>query len=114
MGGVVVVAVLLGVHFAPRSADEAPPQSAPPNATFVGSRTCAGCHPSQSAEWKASQHHAAMAKASEQTVLGRFDGRRFTYGGTTSEFVRRDSNFVVRTDGPDGKQIGRASCRERV
>ena len=44
-----------------------------------------------------------MAEASEQTVLGHFDGTRFTYAGTTSEFVRRDRKYVARTDGPDGK-----------
>ena len=44
-----------------------------------------------------------MAEANEQTVLGHFDGARFTYAGTTTEFTRRESTFVVRTDGPDGK-----------
>jgi Tfp pilus assembly protein PilF/formate-dependent nitrite reductase cytochrome c552 subunit len=97
------VAILLAVHFGPRFADQTPPQATPPNASFVGSGTCAACHPSESAEWNRSQHHAAMAKAGARTVLGRFDGARFTYAGTTSEFLRRDSNFVVRTDGPDGK-----------
>jgi Tfp pilus assembly protein PilF len=44
-----------------------------------------------------------MTEATEQTVLGRFDSTRYMYAGTTSEFVRRDGKFVVRTDGPDGK-----------
>ena len=44
-----------------------------------------------------------MAEASEQTVLGRFDGAQFSYAGTTTAFVKRDGKFVVRTDGPDGK-----------
>ncbi|HKW12703.1 MAG TPA: hypothetical protein VJO33_20110, partial [Gemmatimonadaceae bacterium] len=59
--------------------------------------------PAQSAQWNRSQHQAAMAEANEQTVLGQFNGARFAYAGTTSEFARRDGKLLVRTDGSDGK-----------
>ena len=44
-----------------------------------------------------------MAVANEQSVLGNFNGAKFTYAGTTSRFFKRDGKFFVRTDGPDGK-----------
>jgi len=44
-----------------------------------------------------------MQEASEQTVLGDFNGVEYRYAGVTSRFSRRDGKFVVRTDGPDGK-----------
>jgi hypothetical protein len=44
-----------------------------------------------------------MQEASEQTVLGDFNGVDYRYAGTTSRFFRRDGKFMVRTDGPDGK-----------
>lgn len=40
--------------------------------------------------------------ATEQTVLGDFNGVNFTYAGVTSTFFRRDGKFMVRTDGPEG------------
>lgn len=43
-----------------------------------------------------------MQEATEQTVLGRFDGATLTHGGVTTTFARRDGKFVIRTDGPDG------------
>jgi hypothetical protein len=72
-------------------------------ARFVGSSACASCHASESGDWKGSQHRAAMAEASQQTVLGDFRGGAFTYAGTRSVFFTRDGKFFVRTDGRDGR-----------
>ena len=44
-----------------------------------------------------------MDLADDQTVLGDFDGASFTHFGVTSTFFRRDGQFFVRTDGPDGQ-----------
>ena len=44
-----------------------------------------------------------MQHVNEKTVLGNFDGARFTYSGVTSTFLRRDGKFLVNTDGADGK-----------
>ena len=72
-------------------------------AQYVGSSTCAACHGNQAAEWQKSQHHDAMAPASEQSVLGNFSNAKFTYAGSTSTFFKRDGKFFVNTDGQDGK-----------
>ncbi len=72
-------------------------------ATFIGSETCAGCHPSQARLWDASQHKAAMQHASGTTVLGDFNDAGFDYFGVHSRFFRNGDKFLVETDGPDGK-----------
>src|SRR5262245_25277487 len=66
----------------PKSGERVEAAAAP--AQFVGSATCASCHPSETAGWRSSQHHDAMAEATEHTVLGNFKGATFTYAGTTS------------------------------
>jgi len=86
----------------------APPAAAPaapavrPSPTFVGAAACAGCHAAESEAWRHSQHAAAMEEATEATVLGDFKDARFTHGGVTTTFTRKDGRFVVHTDGPDG------------
>ncbi|MFZ9059616.1 MAG: tetratricopeptide repeat protein [Steroidobacteraceae bacterium] len=92
---------LLGRNMEPA----APPVSAdgPAMAVFVGSEECAGCHAGEYAAWQASQHAAAMQHATAASVLGRFDGDQFAYAGVTSRFFRRDGEFFIRTDGPDGQ-----------
>ena len=72
-------------------------------AAFIGSAACRDCHAQETAAWTASQHARAMQHATEATVRGDFNDAKFTYGGVTSTFFRRDGRFFVRTDGPDGK-----------
>jgi Cytochrome c554 and c-prime len=72
-------------------------------AQYVGSSACASCHGKETAEWQESQHHDAMARASEQSVLGNFNNAKFTYARITSTFFKRDGKFFVNTDGQDGK-----------
>jgi predicted CXXCH cytochrome family protein len=74
-----------------------------PAATFVGSETCAGCHPAQAELWRTSQHKHAMDHASETSVLGDFSNATFDYYGVRSRFFRLDGKFLVETDGPGGK-----------
>jgi hypothetical protein len=71
-------------------------------AHYVGSSACVSCHADQAERWRRSQHHDAMAEATDANVLGTFDGSTFTYAGVTSTFSKRDGRFLVNTDGPDG------------
>ncbi|HET9700822.1 MAG TPA: tetratricopeptide repeat protein, partial [Burkholderiales bacterium] len=80
-----------------------PAQPAPAPATFLGSAACAQCHPGEAGAWRGSQHQRAMQAAVEGAVLGNFDDARFTHGGVTSTFFRRDGRYFVNTDSPDGK-----------
>ena len=77
--------------------------TAAPVPAFVGSEACAGCHQTEAALWKESQHKHAMQHASTASVLGNFDDAGFDYFGVHSRFFKRDNKFFVETDGPDGK-----------
>lgn len=83
------------------AAEEANPPG--PAAAYVGAAACTGCHARQFEAWQGSQHDRAMAEASEATVLGSFADAKFSHGGVTSTFFRRDGKFFVNTDGADGR-----------
>lgn len=53
----------------------------PPGETarYVGRDECARCHEKETGLWTGSDHDRAMDPATPQTVLGRFDGRRFRH-----------------------------------
>lgn len=80
-----------------------PAQGGDAEPAFVGSAACGACHQGEMAAWRNSHHDLAMAEATEQSVLGDFDGATFTYGDVTSRFFKRDGKFFVHTDGADGK-----------
>ncbi len=112
--GILVVALLLvlavggaAAYYALRVAAPATPSVAAvaplAAAQFVGRAQCAGCHASQDAAWKGSDHDLAMQVADEHSVRGDFANARFSYAGTSSTFFRRDGKYYVNTDGPDGK-----------
>jgi len=73
-----------------------------PPAGFVGSEACRSCHQSEYTLWKGSHHDHAMEEASEESVLGDFDGAVFEHDGIRSTFFRRQGKFFVRTRGPEG------------
>lgn len=70
---------------------------------FVGSDTCKDCHAEQYQLWQGSHHDLAMQLPTPETVLGDFDNAEFTYNGITTRFFRQGDQFMVRTDGEDGK-----------
>ena len=67
---------------------------------YVGSNACVSCHDKEASAWRKSQHHDAMARASEQSVLGDFNNAKFAYAGVNSIFFKREGKFFVNTDGP--------------
>jgi len=69
---------------------------------YVGSAHCAVCHTEETRRWQGSHHDLAMAEPGKATVLGDFNDVEFTAHGVTSRFYRKDADFFVRTDGPDG------------
>jgi len=79
------------------------PVAAPEPAEFVERQICVECHEEQYKEWAGSHHDLAMDVASEATVVGDFNNTTFTHQGVTSRFYRRNNEYYIRTDGPDGK-----------
>ncbi|HTU99554.1 MAG TPA: tetratricopeptide repeat protein [Luteitalea sp.] len=86
------------------AAGESPQGGATPaaSASYAGRQACASCHQEQDRRFGGSHHDLAMQEPSATSVLGNFNGATFTYAGTTSRFTRRDGQYFVRTDGPDG------------
>jgi len=70
---------------------------------FTGSASCQSCHAREYADWQGSDHDLAMQEPTPQTVLGDFNDASFSYNGITTRFFRRGGDYVVRTDGEDGK-----------
>lgn len=75
----------------------------PVAAEFVGGASCAGCHEDEAASFASSHHALAMQPATAASVLGDFDDAEYVYNNVTTRFFRRDGEFVVSTDGPDGE-----------
>jgi len=72
-------------------------------ADYVGEQRCASCHAGEAEAWSRSHHALAMQPANDDTVLGDFRNASFRKDAVTSSFYKRDNQFYVRTDGPDGK-----------
>jgi predicted CXXCH cytochrome family protein len=70
---------------------------------MVGRSVCATCHQEQDRLWTGSHHDLAMQPANEDTVLGNFNDVEVTQFGVMSTFYRKDGQYRVRTEGPDGK-----------
>jgi tetratricopeptide (TPR) repeat protein len=71
--------------------------------TYVGEQRCASCHAEEAAAWSHSHHALAMQPANDSTVLGDFKDAQFRKDDVTSSFYKKDNQFYVRTDGPDGR-----------
>ena len=102
-----ILIVIVTAGACSRSSEERPPAAAvPPPATqarFVGAEACRSCHAKEASLWRGSHHERAMMPAGDQSIAAPFTGTSFSYGGVTSRFTRRGDQFIVRTDGPDGR-----------
>lgn len=70
---------------------------------YVGSQKCVSCHEQEYKAWQNSHHDLSMQPATNETVMGDFNNTSFNYFGTVSKFYKKDNQFYVQTDGPDGK-----------
>ncbi len=71
--------------------------------SYIGNEQCAGCHQQQFEGWVGSHHDLAMQHANETSVLGNFNSKAFKYNNITTTFFRKNDQYFVSTDGPDGK-----------
>jgi tetratricopeptide (TPR) repeat protein len=70
---------------------------------YVGRGACAACHAQQLKLWEESHHDLAMQPANDASVLADFSGTEFTQTNVITTFYTKGTQFMVRTDGPDGK-----------
>ncbi|WP_307236938.1 tetratricopeptide repeat protein [Pararhizobium capsulatum] len=99
---------MLGLAPATAAAEDLTPLAADPqianHAGFVDERLCSLCHADQAAAFATSHHAKAMAVASDATVLADFNDTSYEGNGVTASFFRKDRQFYVSIEGPDGKQ----------
>ncbi|WP_406684463.1 tetratricopeptide repeat protein [Seonamhaeicola sp. MEBiC1930] len=74
-----------------------------PDSLFLGDKVCAKCHQEEVEEWSGSHHDKAMQIATKETVLGDFSDASFSSQGVYSKFFKKEGEFYVNTEGPDGK-----------
>jgi len=79
------------------------PAALRPAATFVGNKKCMDCHRAEYDLWQNSHHDRAMEVAADTTVLGDFNNVVVEFHGVTSRFYRKNNQFFVYTQGPEGK-----------
>lgn len=72
-------------------------------ATYVGSEACVDCHSEEVEAWEGSHHDMAMKHATDESVLGDFNDQTVIYGGKPNRFFRKDEEFWVNIEGPDGQ-----------
>ena len=71
---------------------------------YVGTESCVSCHEAEHESWLGSHHDLAMQKATQETVLGDFNGVKVRYYRETARFVRDGNAFMVEALGADGKR----------
>jgi predicted CXXCH cytochrome family protein len=72
-------------------------------AFYAGSQACAACHPAEHKAWMGSHHAQAMSVATPETVRGDFSGQNVEIAGASGRFFKQDGQFMVETEGSDGK-----------
>ena len=82
----------------------APSRSLAQAAAFVGSESCAACHPAEQAAWRGSDHRQAMLPADAESVRGDFDDARVVFHGVDSRLFRDGERYRVTTAGPGGER----------
>jgi predicted CXXCH cytochrome family protein len=76
-----------------------------PEAYYMGSKVCSGCHAEHYDGWKTTIHPYKIQDASEYTVVGDFvTNNELTVGGYTTKMSKKDGKFYVTTLGQDGKE----------
>ncbi|MHC4996647.1 MAG: multiheme c-type cytochrome, partial [Planctomycetota bacterium] len=74
-----------------------------PDAQYVGRDSCAQCHPDELTAWTDSHHDWSMKIPTDESMLGDFNNSTFVHNGVTNTFFKRDGQFMVNAEGPDGQ-----------
>ena len=69
---------------------------------FIGSESCKSCHQEEFKKWDGSHHEQAMKIANSESVIADFDNTSFTINGVKSSFFKKEKDYYVNTQGPDG------------
>lgn len=70
---------------------------------FVGTETCIACHSEEHELWQGSHHDDAMKIADSTSVLADFNNTTFFNRNVKSTFFKKDGNYYVNLENPDGE-----------
>ncbi len=73
-----------------------------PDSHFLGDQACKECHETEFNLWRGSHHDLAMQEADSISILADFNDKIFSSQGVTSRFFKKEGDFYVNTEGPDG------------
>ncbi|MDQ3034017.1 MAG: hypothetical protein M3Y87_16500, partial [Myxococcota bacterium] len=110
--GVGAIAALAGLAASAVANDLATPRDLH-DGTYVGSGECQRCHPDHHASWARTFHRTMTQEASDEAVLGEFDGRTLSYGGLEARMTRDEGRFVIAIE-QDGVELERAIVERTV
>ncbi len=72
---------------------------------YTGSENCRDCHADRYQSWERTYHRRMTQEASPTTVMGRFDGEKYTYWGYTVRPVREGDRFFFEYYDKSGQQL---------
>lgn len=85
-----------------------------PDFDWAGSGTCYGCHEGRHASWARTYHRTMTQEATDEAVVGAFDGQIVEYGEQRIRPVKRDGEYLFEYLGTDGRVMGRAEIKRTV
>ncbi|OEJ98820.1 hypothetical protein A8C32_06435 [Flavivirga aquatica] len=74
-----------------------------PDSHFLGDNNCKECHAAEFKTWEGSHHDKAMQEVSDSSVLGDFNNVKFSSQGVSSHFFKKENDYYVNTEGPEGE-----------
>jgi len=77
--------------------------SLPPRDRYAGSEVCKDCHEKNYARWTHDWHSHALAKATNEAVLGPFNNRHFKGASSEAWFTTKGDEPIVRTKNRQGQ-----------
>jgi hypothetical protein len=95
-GALVVLAVIASASVSASLRELATPRDLH-GEDYVGSGACARCHADHHASWSRTHHRRMTREATEENVLGRFDGSELDYGGWRARTERSERGEYVVT-----------------
>jgi HEAT repeats/Cytochrome c552/Cytochrome c554 and c-prime/Tetratricopeptide repeat len=77
----------------------------PSRDAYAGSEACRDCHQKNYDRWSHDWHSRALAKASDDTIAGRFANAHFKGESSEAWMSRKGDAFVMRTRNRDGQLV---------
>ena len=103
-GGIWFIATLAHAAAEPATSGQLPGLAAKAEG-YAAEASCLGCHDSQVAQWKGSDHAWAMRHATPDNVLGDFNDAHFDEAGVKARFFRKGEDYFVSLEGEEGKPV---------